>query len=221
MNVLLVEDDIALANAVASYLSVKGIAVDCAVSLQQAWALSTELHWDAMLLDLHLPDGDGLCLIPAVRAWFPAASIIIITACDHVTDRIRGLDTGADDYLVKPFDPDELLARLGAVTRCRNRRTSSLVKVGALMIDLAGLSVTRNGQRIDLTTTEWSLMRVMAAGVGRVQIKDSLLKAIYGFDSQATSNALEVFICNLRRKLGPDSIQTVPGTGYRLTGGKA
>jgi two-component system OmpR family response regulator len=221
MNVLLVEDDVALANAVDSYLSVKGIAVDRAVTLKQAWALSTEVHWDAMLLDLHLPDGDGLCLIPALRAWFPAASIIILTARDHVTDRIRGLDAGADDYLVKPFDPDELLARLCAVARCRNRRTSSLVKAGALMIDLASLLVTRNGQQIDLTATEWSLVRVMAARVGRVQFKDSLLKAIYGFDSQGTSNALEVFIFNLRRKLGPDSIQTVRGLGYRLTGGTA
>jgi two-component system OmpR family response regulator len=220
MNVLLVEDDVALGDAVASYLGVKGFAIERAASLQQAREAVAESPWDAVLLDLHLPDGDGLSLIPAVRERSAAASIIVLTARDHVTDRIRGLDAGADDYLVKPFDPDELMARLRAVERCRNGGTASLVKVGALLIDLAGLVVTRNGDLIELTAKEWSLLRVMAARLDRIQLKASLLEALYGFDDGATSNTLEVFICNLRRKLGPDSIQTVRGLGYRLTGGK-
>ena len=118
MNVLLVEDDVALGDAVASYLGVKGFAIERAASLQQAREAVAESPWDAVLLDLHLPDGDGLSLIPAVREQSAAASIIVLTARDHVTDRIRGLDAGADDYLVKPFDPDELMARLRAVERC-------------------------------------------------------------------------------------------------------
>ena len=220
MNVLLVEDDVALADAVASFLNLKGFSVERAATLKQARAAVSDARRDAVLLDLHLPDGDGLSLIPAVREISPAASIIVLTARDHVTDRIRGLDAGADDYLVKPFDPDELMARLRAVERCRNGGTSSLVTVGALRIDLAGMAVTRDGEPIVLTAKEWSLLRVMAARLDRIQLKASLLKALYGDDSDSMSNTLEVFICNLRRKLGPDSIQTVRGLGYRLTGGK-
>jgi two-component system, OmpR family, response regulator len=221
MNLLLVEDDAALGDALASYLGVKGLAVERAASVQQARRALSDKPWDALLLDLHLPDGDGLSLIPAARGRCGAASIIVLTARDHVTDRIRGLDAGADDYLVKPFDPDELMARLRAVERCRNGGTSSLVTVGALVIDLAGLVVTRDGEPVVLTAKEWSLLRVMAARLHRIHLKESLQKALYGFDSEASSNTLEVFICNLRRKLGPDSIETVRGLGYRLTGGKA
>jgi two-component system, OmpR family, response regulator len=220
MNVLLVEDDVALGDAVASYLGVKGFAVERAASLRQAQAAVAATPWDVVLLDLHLPDGDGLSLIRAVRDRSAAASVIVLTARDHVTDRIRGLDAGADDYLVKPFDPDELMARLRAVERCRNGGTSSLVKAGALAIDLAALAVTRNGNPIPLTAKEWSLLRVLATRLDRIQQKESLQKALYGIADEATSNTLEVFICNLRRKLGPDSIQTVRGLGYRLTGGK-
>jgi two-component system, OmpR family, response regulator len=220
MNVLLVEDDVALGDAVASYLGVKGFAVERAASLRQAQAAVAATPWDVVLLDLHLPDGDGLSLIRAVRDRSAAASVIVLTARDHVTDRIRGLDAGADDYLVKPFDPDELMARLRAVERCRNGGTSSLVKAGALTIDLAALAVTRNGTPIPLTAKEWSLLRVLATRLDRIQQKESLQKALYGVADEATSNTLEVFICNLRRKLGPDSIQTVCGLGYRLTGGK-
>lgn len=220
MNVLLVEDDVALGDAVASYLGVKGFAVERAASLRQAQAAVAATPWDVVLLDLHLPDGDGLSLIRAVRDRSAAASVIVLTARDHVTDRIRGLDAGADDYLVKPFDPDELMARLRAVERCRNGGTSSLVKAGSLAIDLAALAVTRNGNPIPLTAKEWSLLRVLATRLDRIQLKESLQKALYGIADEATSNTLEVFICNLRRKLGPDSIQTVRGLGYRLTGGK-
>jgi two-component system OmpR family response regulator len=221
MNVLLVEDDAALADAMASYLGVKGFAVARAATLQHARSALAETHWNALLLDLHLPDGDGLSLIPVVRERCAAASIIVLTARDHVTDRIRGLDAGADDYLVKPFDPDELMARLRAVERCRNGGPGSLLRVGALAIDLAGMIVMRNGEPVVLTAKEWSLLRVMATRRNRVQLKESLLEALYGFDNEANSNTLEVFICNLRRKLGPDSIQTVRGLGYRLTGGTA
>ena len=161
-----------------------------------------------------------MSLIRSVRDRSAAASIIVLTARDHVTDRIRGLDAGADDYLVKPFDPDELMARLRAVERCRNGGTSSLVKAGSLTIDLAALAVTRNGNPIALTAKEWSLLRVLATRLDRIQQKQSLQTALYGVADEATSNTLEVFICNLRRKLGPDSIQTVRGLGYRLTGGK-
>jgi two-component system OmpR family response regulator len=221
MRILLIEDEAALADAMASYLGGKGFAVDRADSIRRARAVLTSATWDAVLLDLHLPDGDGLELIPAVRRHVPATSIIILTARDQVSDRIRGLDAGADDYLVKPFDPDELMARLRAVERRRSGGANAVVKVGSLVIDLGALLVTRNGVPVALTAKEWSLLRVLATRLDRIQLKESLLQALYGFDDEVGSNTLEVFIHNLRRKLGADSIQTVRGLGYRLTGGPA
>ena len=221
MRVLLVEDDLELANAMDSYLDAKGFAVDRAGSLAQARSALPLATWDAVLLDLHLPDGDGLGLIPAIRRQAPGAAIIILTARDQVTDRIRGLDAGADDYLVKPFDPDELMARLRAVERRRSGGANVVVEVGSLAIDLSAMVVTRDGEPVVLTAREWSLLRVMATRLDRIQPKEALLQALYGFDDEVGSNTIEVFIYNLRRKLGPDSIQTVRGLGYRLTGGKA
>lgn len=218
MRILLVEDDLPLADAVASYLSSKGFAVDPAASLAQARAALPMAPWDAVLLDLHLPDGNGLSLIPAVRRQSPGGAIIILTAHDQVSDRINGLDAGADDYLVKPFDPAELMARLRAVERRRSGGVSSVVTAGALMIDLGRMSVTREGESVVLTAKEWSLLRILASRLDRIHLKESLLEAMYGFNDEVASNTLEVFIHNLRRKLGPDSIQTVRGLGYRLTG---
>lgn len=220
MRILLVEDDLPLADAVSSYLSGKGFAVDHAASLAQARAALPMAPWDAVLLDLHLPDGNGLSLIPGLRHRLPGVCIIILTAHDQVSDRIKGLDAGADDYLVKPFDPAELMARLRAVERRRSGSVSSVVTVGALVVDLGRMIVTRHGESVMLTAKEWSLLRILASRLDRIHLKASLLEALYGFNDEVASNTLEVFIHNLRRKLGPESIQTVRGLGYRLTGGQ-
>ncbi len=220
MRVLLVEDDAALAEAMAAYLEGKGFAVDRVASLAAARAALPLAPWHALLLDLHLPDGDGLGLIPAIRHRAPALPIIVLTARDQVSDRIRGLDAGADDYLVKPFDPDELLARLRAVERRgRGGADSALVQAGALQIDLGRMAVSRDGEPVTLTAKEWSLLRVLALRLDRIHLKSALVEALYGFDDEVGSNTVEVFIHNLRRKLGTDSIQTVRGLGYRLSGG--
>lgn len=216
MRLLLVEDDQALADAVSAYLGAKGFAVDLASSLAMARARLPLAPWDAVLLDLNLPDGDGISLIPSIRHQSLEHAIIVLTARDRVSDRIRGLDAGADDYLVKPFDPDELLARLRAVERRRHAGTSSVVTVGSLEIDLGSLTVTRDGQVVPLTAKEWSLLRVMASRLDRIHVKESLQEALYGFNSDVGSNTVEVFIHHLRRKLGAHSIQTVRGLGYRL-----
>jgi two-component system OmpR family response regulator len=218
MRVLLVEDDIALAEAVAAHVRGKGFAVDHVATLAAARAALPVAAWDAVLLDLHLPDGDGLSLIPLVRRKSAEILTVVLTARDQVSDRIRGLDAGADDYLVKPFDPDELLARLRAAERRKSGGASSRVQVGSLAIDLAALSLTQRGVQIVLTAKEWALLRVLASRRDRIHSKEALLEALYDFNEDIGSNTLEVFICNLRRKLGADCIQTVRGLGYRLAG---
>ena len=217
MRVLLVEDDMALAEAVASHVRGKGFAVDHVATLASARAALPVAAWDVVLLDLHLPDGDGLSLIPLVRRKSADILIVVLTARDQVSDRIRGLDAGADDYLVKPFDPDELLARLRAAERRKSGGASSLVQLGSLEIDLAALSLTQRGVPVVLTAKEWALLRVLASRLDRIHSKESLQHALYDFNEEIGSNTLEVFIYNLRRKLGADCIQTIRGLGYRLT----
>lgn len=218
MRVLLVEDDAGLAQAMEAFLKNKGFSVDIAGSLGAADSALRLANWGAILLDLHLPDGDGLSLLPLARRHAPEAPVLILTARDQISDRIKGLDAGADDYLVKPFDPEELLARLRAVERRRSGNTSALIRIGDLTVDLARDRVSVKGFPVELTAKEWSLLRVMVARPDRIHSKDALGSALYSFDDNVGSNTLEVFISNLRRKLGRHSIQTLRGQGYRLTG---
>lgn len=218
VRILLVEDDQALARALESFLRGKDFVVDTAGSVAAAKLALPLAEWGAVLLDLHLPDGDGLSLVPVVRRRFSEASVIILTARDQITDRVRGLDAGADDYLVKPFDPEELLARLRAVERRRFSGTSSVVTVGDLSVDLSRSTVSVRGEPVVLTAKEWTLLRVVAARPDRIHSKAALSSALYGFDDDVGSNTLEVFVSHLRRKLGRNCIQTLRGQGYRLTG---
>lgn len=218
LRILLVEDDQALARALESFLRGKDFVVDTASTVAAAKLALPLAEWGAVLLDLHLPDGDGLSMVPVVRRRYPDASVIILTARDQITDRVRGLDSGADDYLVKPFDPEELLARLRAVERRRFSGTSSIVTVGDLSVDLSRSTVTVRGEPVVLTAKEWTLLRVVAARPDRVHSKAALSSALYGFDDDVGSNTLEVFVSHLRRKLGRNCIQTLRGQGYRLTG---
>ncbi len=218
VRILLVEDDQALARALESFLRGKDFVVDTASTVAAAKLALPLAEWGAVLLDLHLPDGDGLSMVPVVRRRYPDASVIILTARDQITDRVRGLDSGADDYLVKPFDPEELLARLRAVERRRFSGTSSIVTVGDLSVDLSRSTVTVRGEPVVLTAKEWTLLRVVAARPDRVHSKAALSSALYGFDDDVGSNTLEVFVSHLRRKLGRNCIQTLRGQGYRLTG---
>lgn len=218
MRVLLVEDDLPLAEALAGYLRGKAFAVDHAASLRDARAALPVAAWDAVLLDLNLPDGDGMSLIPAVRRHSAETAILLLTARDQVSDRIRGLDAGADDYLVKPFDPDELMARLRAVERRRTGGADTTATIGTLSIDLKRMKVQRAGESVDLTAKEWAVLNTMATRPDRIHSRDALINALYGFDDETSSNTVEVYISNLRRKLGRNSIMTLRGMGYRLTG---
>jgi two-component system, OmpR family, response regulator len=216
MRILLVEDDAAFAKAMREFLSTKGFVVEHACDVQSAKNMLPMAGWDAVLLDWNLPDGEGLSLLAYTRKYADKASLIMLTARDQITDRIRGLDAGADDFLVKPFDPEELLARLRAVERRRSGATSAIVTAGEMKIDLGHSTVHINGLPVELTAKEWSLLNVLAARPNRVQSKEALTNALYSFNDEVGSNTLEVFISNLRRKIGRDRIETLRGLGYRL-----
>ena len=216
MRVLLVEDDRALSEAVCGYLHAKAFVVDAFSTLAMASTALLTTQYAAVLLDLHLPDGDGLTLLPQIRAIKDRPIVIALTAKDQVSDRLRGLDAGADDYLVKPYDPAELLARLRAVERRRHAVSAPVLTLGDLQIDLSLEQVRRAGLQIPLTPKEWALLRVMATRPERNHSRERLQDALYSFDSSTDSNTLEVFISRLRRKLGKEHIETVRGIGYRL-----
>ncbi|AVO50623.1 DNA-binding response regulator [Melaminivora suipulveris] len=216
MRILLVEDDSALREAVCGYLRAKAFVVDAAPTLAQATAALHSAQYAAVLLDLHLPDGDGLALLREVRALKERPIAIVLTARDQVSDRIHGLDAGADDYLVKPYDPGELLARLRAVERRRASAGQPVLALGDLQIDLGAEQVRRAGVPVALTQKEWALLRVLATRAQQVHTRGNLQDALYGWGGESDSNTLEVFISRLRKKLGRAHIETVRGLGYRL-----
>lgn len=220
LRILLVEDDRPLAQALLGYLQHKQFRVDWAERLEQARALVALTQYSAILLDLNLPDGEGLQLLrdlpPASGSADTRPTVMVLTARDQVSDRIRGLDAGADDYLVKPYDPEELLARLRAVERRRSAQSSATLHYGDVQIDLNRESVRRGLMPVVLTPKEWALLRVLAHRPGQTFSRERLSEALYEWDHTSDSNTLEVFISRLRRKLGSDWIETVRGTGYRL-----
>jgi two-component system, OmpR family, response regulator len=221
---LLVEDDLSFASALLGLLKLRGYTVDAAHTLADAVDKQRFATWDFVLLDLHLPDGDGLDFLKLLRSNQIQTPVIVLTAKDQISDRVRGLDAGADDYLVKPFDTEELLARLRAVSRrglageVRAAGGTSVVTVLDLTVDMGrGVAVVA-GSPVDLTAKEWSLLRLMALRPDRIHTPDSLMRSLYGFDDEVGSNTLQVFISSLRRKLGAGCIETLRGQGYRLVG---
>jgi len=216
VRVLLVEDDAALSATVAGYLRTKSLLVDAVSTLVAAGTALLTGQYTAVLLDLHLADGDGLALLPQVRKLKDRPIVIVLTARNQVTDHIRALAAGADDYLIKPYDPVELLARIRAVQRRPSAGNVPVLRLGDLEIDLAHNEVRKDGVPVPLTQKEWALLRVMAARPNRTQTRERLQDALYDLLGEAESNTLEVFISRLRRKLGREHIQTLRGLGYRL-----
>ena len=214
MRVLLVEDDPTLQTAIRDYFARESWTVDCAPSVTAARACLCE-SYAVVVLDLGLPDGDGLSLLPAIARSDDPPATLILTARDRLTDRVRGLDAGADDYLVKPFDLPELAARLRALARRRMGRHSPHIELGSVTIDPASREVRVAGAAIELTAREYALTLALAEQPRRVLSRRQLEDAIYSLDDCAISNVVEVYISRLRRKLGRDSIETVRGVGYR------
>jgi len=214
MRLLLVEDDPALGGAIRDYLTGEAYVVDWATSLAAARASLSAEH-GSVILDLGLPDGDGLALLPAVRQQAEPAAVLILTARDRLSDRVRGLDAGADDYLVKPFDLPELSARLRAVARRRAGQSAPVIDLGALSIDPAAREVRLDGVLLRLTAHEYALVMAFARHPRHVLTQRQLEEAIYALDGGAASNVVEVYVSRLRRKLGRDAIRTIRGLGYQ------
>jgi two-component system OmpR family response regulator len=214
MRILLVEDDPALGLAVRDFLAQEGYAVDWAERLAAARACLPG-DYAYVVLDQGLPDGDGLTLLPDLRKLTVPPSTLILTARDRLTDRIRGLDAGADDYLVKPFDLPELAARLRALARRRVGRHAPTIDVGDLRIDPATRTVTLGGTVVETSAQEYALLLALVRHPGNVLSRKQLEDRIYSLDRGAGSNVIEVYVSRLRRKFGHDAIRTVRGHGYR------
>lgn len=214
MRLLLIEDDDILGEGLRDFLRAEGHGVDWCRTLAEARAYTGE-PFDALLVDWQLPDGSGLDWLRERRARGDNTSALMLTARDRLDDRITGLDAGADDYLVKPFAPEELVARLRAVNRRVGAGATSRLLFGAVEVDLAARRVRRDGQTVDLTGREWSILEALVLRAGRLVDKGDLERLVVGFDSELSSNALEVHVSALRRKLGREMIETQRGLGYR------
>jgi two-component system OmpR family response regulator len=194
MRILFIEDDAVVADDMVAFLTGKGFTVAHAPNMQTAKDLLPSTNWGAVLLDWSLPDGEGIDLLPIIRKQADQASIIMISSKSQIADRIKGLDAGADDYMVKPCDPNELLARLRAIERRRSGAASAILDCGALQLDLGRNTVTANGVPANLTGKEWAILRVLASRPDRLHSKEVLTSAIYTFDDDIGSNTLEVFL---------------------------
>lgn len=216
MRVLLVEDDPLLAEGIGHALSREGMSSEWLRVGGDVVATLKHSTFDVLVLDLGLPDMDGLEVLTALRRRGHTLPVLILTARDDISDRVRGLDNGADDYLVKPFDIAELVARLRALVRRHAGQANGCLQLGALSIDQAGRSVTLAGAEVTLGRREFDLLEFLLLHPSRVFSRDQLVEQLYGWDGDVESNVIEVHVHHLRRKFGAGVVKTVRGVGYRL-----
>jgi DNA-binding response OmpR family regulator len=214
MRLLLVEDDEHLGRAMQTGLSQQGYSVDWVQDGVAAELAAIGGQYEAMVLDLGLPRQDGLQVLHNLRSAGYAAPILVVTARDEIHDRVQGLDSGADDFIIKPFDIDELAARLRAVLRRTQGRPHAQLRHGDLIVDPAARQVTQSGTVVPLTGREFALLLYLLESRGRVRSRTQLEESLYSWSSEIESNAIEVHVHNLRRKLGKELIRTVHGQGY-------
>jgi DNA-binding response OmpR family regulator len=221
MRILLVEDDALLGDGLRAGLQSHGYEVNwqrdgaAALAALNVNGPSGEA-FAAVVLDLGLPRLDGLAVLRALRGRGDATPVLILTARDTVADKIDGLDAGADDYLIKPFDLDELAARLRALIRRGQGRPTPLLLHGPLSLDLAARRASLDGQPLELSGREFALLEILLANAGRALTRAQLEAQLYGWDSEVDSNAIEVHIHHLRKKCGGDLIRTLRGVGYMI-----
>ncbi len=216
MHLLLVEDDRSLSEAVAKGLALQGWSVDCVGDAPGARLALSDHGYHAVLLDLGLPQGSGLSVLQAMRSRYDATPVLIVTARDQLSDRIQGLDAGADDYVVKPVQVDELAARLRAVVRRSQGRVAPVISFRDITLDPARRTVTQGDRPVSLSVHEFRTLLALMEKRGHVVTRDQLENAVYGHSSTIESNTIAVYVHQLRRKLGDGVICTVHGHGYRL-----
>ena len=216
MRVLIVEDDAVLRDGLRVGLGIGGFNADAVESCEEADAALMNHEFDALVLDLMLPDGSGLDILRAMRERRDTTPVLLLTARDRVADRIAGLDAGADDYLGKPFDLDEVAARLRALLRRGSGRPGSLLEWRGLTLDPATQTLEQDGNPVRLSRREYAILHALMVHPGRILSRSRIEEKLYGWQEEIESNAVEVHIHHLRGKLGSDVIQTVRGIGYRL-----
>jgi len=216
MRILVVEDDEILRDAVEAGLALAGFTVDAVETVADARAATADWSYDAVVLDLALPDGSGLDLLQAWRGAGSLTPVLLLTARNATPDRIAGLDGGADDYLGKPFDLDELAARVRAIARRGHGRASPLLRLGDMTLDPANRELLKDGLSITLSRREFTVLQALMEQPGRLLSRAQLEERLYGWQEEVESNAVEVHIHNLRTKLGREVIETVRGEGYRV-----
>lgn len=216
MHVLLIEDDLRMAAGIQSGLEINGLTVDQVDTVGRARAALATTHTDVAVLDLALPDGDGMTLLREMRSNGDPTPVLILTARDALDDRVSGLTAGADDYLVKPFELDELVARLHALLRRAAGQHDAVLAHGSLRLDPQRRTVSLRGDPVDLSRREFELLHALIHARGTIVSTDQLKDSLYGLSGDVSSNALNVHLHHLRRKLGPEIVETVRGLGYRL-----
>lgn len=217
MRVLLVEDDQMIASAMLHALQSANYAADHVTDGPSAVTAAQTHHYDVILLDLGLPKRDGLDVLRAIRSAGNAVPILIVSARDAVETRIAGLDLGADDYVLKPFDMAELLARMRAVIRRKQGHASSTLECGPLSLNLTTREVSLRGELIRLSAREFSVMEALLIRPGAILSRQELEDRIYGWHHEVESNAIEFLIHGLRKKLGSDAIKNVRGLGWMVS----
>ena len=216
MRLLIVEDEAALAQAMCDHLRSAGYVVDLAARAEDAEAALSGTDYALVLLDLALPDGDGLNVLRNLRSRRSNVPVLIATARDRITERIAGLDAGADDYLVKPFHLDEMVARIAAILRRTDNDRQAERRIGSLCIQLATKTVLADGQPKTLTPKEWAILDRLSRRPEITVPKAELEDALYGYGEEVESNTIEAHVSRLRSKLGRGAIETVRGFGYRM-----
>lgn len=217
MRVLVIEDDHVLGEALRDHVGSLGNGVDWMQRLDDARESVANIAYELILLDLNLPDGRGLDFLKELRRDGNQVPVIILTAQDQISARIEGLNSGADDYLVKPFDLSELSARVSAVVRRYAGNPNPLLRIGDLEIDVARRFISVTGRTVDLTAREWAVLELLTRRPNFTVAKSAIEDSLYAFESEVESNAVEVYISRLRKKLGRDAITTIRGAGYKIS----
>lgn len=216
MHVLLIEDDAVLADGLTRMLGGGGHAVTAAVDIPDAESALSHGEFDAVILDLSLPRGNGFDLLKGFGSTFGRVPVLVTTGRDGLTDKLRAFDLGADDYLTKPFEFEELRARLKAICRRYRERADGLIVHGDLVLDVEGQTASVNGKPITVSNREFSILNCLLEHRGKVVSRSRLETGLYGLYGDIASNAVEVHIHNLRKKLPEQTIRTVHGLGYTI-----